>query len=209
MICSFPILLDEALVINHINASEDINFDWGRLLEDLHRSPQIVDSTLFCAFPLLHAKLALHNLLNIHQSPSEHFPLVQTEFPLFCSAIIICFISAYLSICPLSRLNFHEPPPIAHQSGSQFTHVRRTIQIFWDVIRGSLLRCDKVRAPLNTDQTLKSLFESVITLIFRYIHLFPVIELLIHSFSGTCIHLFPSNSLNFWFLLLISNSALC
>ena len=46
----FQSWLDEALVINHINASEDINFDWGRLLEDLHRWSLIVDSTLFFAF---------------------------------------------------------------------------------------------------------------------------------------------------------------
>ena len=31
----YPTLPDEALVINHIK--EEINFDWGRLLEDLHR----------------------------------------------------------------------------------------------------------------------------------------------------------------------------
>ena len=135
MICSFPILLDEALVINHINASEDINFDWGRLLEDLHRSSQIVDSSLFCPFPLLHAKLALHNLLNIHQSPSEHFPLVQTEIPLLCSAIIICctsIISEHLSLVQteLPRAPTHCPPewvPV-HTCEENNTNILRRIK---------------------------------------------------------------------------------
>jgi hypothetical protein len=70
---------DEALIVNHFG-SKDINFDWGRLLEDVH------------------------------------------------------------------RLNFHEAPPTAHQKGSKLS---------------------QTRAPMDPAQTLKSLFESVTTLVFR------------------------------------------
>ena len=39
----YPTLPDEALVINHIK--EEINFDWGRLLEDLHRLSKTLTET--------------------------------------------------------------------------------------------------------------------------------------------------------------------
>ena len=39
----YPTLSDEALVINHIK--EEINFDWGRLLEDLHRLAKTLTET--------------------------------------------------------------------------------------------------------------------------------------------------------------------
>ena len=46
----------------------------------------------------------------------------------------------------LNRLNFHEPPPTAYQKGADFQHGR---------------------APMNSSQSLKSLFEIVTTLSFR------------------------------------------
>ena len=68
----FQSWLDEALVINHINASEDINFDWGRLLEDLHRWSQIglprsIKATFIIAHP---SKSHIHRKAHLSILPS-------------------------------------------------------------------------------------------------------------------------------------------
>ena len=91
----YPTLPDEALVINHIK--EEINFDWGRLLEDLHRLSKVFLRT--CTGCPKHWQRQIH---------------------------AICFPWTWVSCL---RLNFHEPPPIAHQRGCQFTHVRWANQV--------------------------------------------------------------------------------